>query len=89
MIQEGNLGVLCSLDIYEYLYELGGGNLSLLNNNPFVYRISKSQIRFGEQFYRDHPRAERSSGPDWIRWWKRFEGWKIITFSGLQNDSQN
>jgi len=84
--QPGELGVLCRHDIYEWLYALGGGNLSLLNDNPFVYRISKSHIEFCLRFQRDHPGAEKSAGKDWIRWWKRYEGWKVISFDRIQSD---
>lgn len=85
VIHKGDIGVLCRHDIYEWLYALGGGNLSLLNDNPFVYRISKSHIEFAATLGLKEP----GSGPDWIRWWKRGEGWKVISFKGIQSSSKD
>lgn len=89
VIQAGELGVLCRHDIYEWLYALGGGNLSLLNENPFVYRISKSHMEFAMRLYEQHPGMERNSGKDFTSWYKRGElPMKVISFKRIQSASK-
>ena len=73
----------------EFLWRLGGGNSSLLDNNPFVYRIHKGHIKFAAGLYKQYPNMEKASGRDWIRGWKTFEGWKVISFSGIQTDPED